>query len=58
MRPANSEVRALLADCSRFAAVTGWQPRTGLREGIGRTTEWWRTRLAMGRVRSQSNFMT
>lgn len=58
MRPANSEVRALLADCSRFAAVTGWQPRIGLREGIRRTTEWWRTRLAMGRVRSQSNFMT
>lgn len=58
MRPANSEVRALLADCSRFAAVTGWQPRIGLREGIGRTTEWWRARLAMGRVRSQSNFMT
>jgi UDP-glucose 4-epimerase len=58
MRPANSEVRALLADCSRFAAVTGWRPRTDLREGIGRTMEWWRSRLAMGRVRSQSHFMT
>ena len=58
MRPANSEVRALLADCSRFAAVTGWKPRIGLGEGIGRTTEWWRARLAMGRVRSQTNFMT
>ena len=58
MRPANSEVRALLADCSRFAEATGWKPRIGLREGIGRTIEWWRARLAMGRVRSQSNFMT
>lgn len=58
MRPANSEVRALLADCSRFAASTGWQPRTSLREGIDRTIDWWRARLAMGRVRSRSDFMT
>jgi UDP-glucose 4-epimerase len=58
MRPANSEVRALLADCSRFESLTGWQAHTSLRDGIGRTIDWWRTRLAMGKVRSQSTFMT
>ncbi len=58
MRPANSEVRALLADSSRFAAIAGWRPRTSLRDGIALTMEWWRDRLAMGRVRSQSDFMT
>lgn len=58
MRPANSEVRALLADSSRFAAATGWAARISLREGLGRTIEWWRNRLAAGQVRRHSHFMT
>jgi NAD dependent epimerase/dehydratase len=58
MRPANSEVRALLADSSRFAAATGWDARISLREGLDRTIEWWRDRLAAGRVRRHSHFMT
>ncbi len=58
MRPANSEVRALLADSSRFAAATGWDARISLREGLDRTIEWWRGRLAAGRVRRHSHFMT
>jgi UDP-glucose 4-epimerase len=58
MRPANSEVRALLADSSRFAAATGWAARINLREGLGRTIEWWRNRLAAGQVRRHSHFMT
>lgn len=58
MRPAHSEVRALLADSSQFAATTGWAPRTGLRGGLSRTLDWWRSRLSAGRVRQQSGFMT
>jgi NAD dependent epimerase/dehydratase len=58
MRPPNSEVRALLADCTRFTAATGWRSRVSLRDGLDRTIAWWRSRLALGRVRSQSDFMT
>lgn len=58
MRPVNSEVRALLADCSRFERETGWRPRTSLREGLERTIAWWLTRVAAGQVRRQKDFIT
>jgi UDP-glucose 4-epimerase len=58
LRPAQSEVRALLADSSRFSADSGWRPRTELREGLARTVEWWRERLAKGAVRRSYNYMT
>jgi NAD dependent epimerase/dehydratase len=58
LRPANSEVRALLADCSRFAHATGWSPRVTLREGLERTVEWWRARLSSKQVRRQKDFIT
>jgi NAD dependent epimerase/dehydratase len=58
MRPGNSEVRALQADSSRLFADTGWHPRTGLKDGLARTVAWWRERLAHGRVRRESTFMT
>jgi NAD dependent epimerase/dehydratase len=58
LRPANSEVRALLADCSRFARATGWSPRVALREGLERTVEWWRARLSGKQVRRQRDFIT
>jgi NAD dependent epimerase/dehydratase len=57
-RPGNSEVRALLADSSHLAADAGWRPVIDLREGLTRTIAWWRDRLASGRVRRQSNFLT
>jgi NAD dependent epimerase/dehydratase len=57
MRPPQSEVRALLADSSRLFANTGWQPTITLREGLERTVEWWRSRLASGRVRATARFM-
>jgi nucleoside-diphosphate-sugar epimerase len=34
------------ADDSAFRAATGWAPTVGLEEGIGRTIDWYRTRLA------------
>ena len=58
LRPANSEVRALLADCTRFAHATGWSPRVTLREGLERTVEWWRGRLSGKQVRRQRDFIT
>lgn len=57
-RPVNSEVRALLADSSRIAAATGWRPRIELKEGLARTADWWRDRLAGGRVRQETTFVT
>ena len=58
LRPPNSEVRALLADCTRFARATGWSPRVSLREGLERTVEWWRGRLSSKQVRRQRDFIT
>lgn len=58
LRPTNSEVRALLADSARFARATGWAPKVTLREGLQRTIDWWRGRLATTQVRRQTDFIT
>jgi NAD dependent epimerase/dehydratase len=58
MRPGASEVRALQADSRRLFGDTGWQPRSNLRQGLARTVDWWRNRLAHGRVRRESTFMS
>jgi NAD dependent epimerase/dehydratase len=58
MRPVNSEVRALLADSGRLNADTGWRTCVDLREGLARTIAWWRDRLAAGRVRRESDFIS
>ncbi len=57
-RPAHSEVRALLADSTRFTAATGWRPRVKLRDGLCRTVNWWRDRLGQGRVRREASYAT
>jgi UDP-glucose 4-epimerase len=56
-RPPQSEVRALLADASAFAKATGWRSAVKLEDGLARTVEWWRGRLAAGGVRPGSDFM-
>jgi NAD dependent epimerase/dehydratase len=58
MRPAGSEVRALLADSRRLNEDTGWRPNVDLREGLARTIAWWRERLAGGLVRREAGYMT
>jgi UDP-glucose 4-epimerase len=58
LRPANSEVLALLADSSRLNALTGWRPSTPLRDGLARTIAWWRDRISHSRVRPESSFIT
>jgi UDP-glucose 4-epimerase len=58
LRPANSEVRALLADAGRFQRVTGWKPRIPLREGLQHTIAWWQARLSGGAVRRHKDLVT
>ena len=58
LRPGTSEVRALQADSRRLFGDTGWQPRSTLKQGLARTVDWWRNRLAHGRVRRESAFMS
>jgi UDP-glucose 4-epimerase len=58
MRPALSEVRALLADSGRFSADTGWRPAVDFHDGLARTIEWWRRRHAEGRIRPSNGFIT
>ena len=40
LRPSKSEVRRLCGDNSKIRALTGWEPRVTLREGLARTIEW------------------
>ena len=58
LRPTNSEVRALLADCTRFVRTTGWSPQVTLQEGLEQTVNWWRGRLSAKQVRRQRDFIT
>ena len=58
LRPTNSEVRALLADSTRFVSATGWSPQLKLREGLKRTVDWWRARLSANQVRREKDYIT
>jgi len=58
LRPAASEVRALLADCRQFSERTGWRSKVSLRQGLGRTVEWWQDRLQRGVVRREHAYIT
>jgi len=40
------DIGSFYADSSRFAAVTGWRSRVGLREGLARTVAFYRAHLA------------
>jgi UDP-glucose 4-epimerase len=40
------DIGSFYADSSRFTAATGWRPRLGLREGLGRTVAFYREHLA------------
>ncbi|MCF6100425.1 SDR family NAD(P)-dependent oxidoreductase [Mesorhizobium muleiense] len=54
LRPANSEVRALLADSARFINATGWRPHVDLSEGLVSTIAYWRERFAEKSVRREN----
>jgi nucleoside-diphosphate-sugar epimerase len=40
VRPPSSEVSRLVSDHSRVTALTGWEPRQTLREGLSLTLDW------------------
>ena len=56
VRPADSEVMALMAASDKLTAATGWKSRVALDEGLARTVDWWRPRL--DRVRDDARFLT
>jgi len=45
VRPEGSEVDRLLADNTKLRALTGWEPKVPLQEGLSRTAEWIRDHL-------------
>jgi NAD dependent epimerase/dehydratase len=57
-RPENSEVMALQADSSKLAAASGWSPEVSLSAGVSQTIEWWRVRIASGKIRATAEYMT
>ncbi|MBK8908184.1 MAG: SDR family NAD(P)-dependent oxidoreductase [Rhodospirillales bacterium] len=57
-RPADSEVRLLLADAERLSTATGWRPRRSLESGLETTVAWWRERIAQGALRPDSGYVT
>jgi UDP-glucose 4-epimerase len=58
IRPAASEVRALLADNTKLLKATGWKPAHSLEEGLQKTIEWWRRRLRDGVARKDTSYLT
>jgi nucleoside-diphosphate-sugar epimerase len=42
---ATIDIGSYHADASAFRVAAGWGPKVGLEEGIGRSLEWFRTRL-------------
>ena len=58
LRPAQSEVLALMAAPDRLHAAAGWLAGTTLEDGLGQTIDWWRRRLAGKSVRQSASYMT
>lgn len=58
LRPAGSEVRALVADSERLKDACDWTPAVDLDTGVAHTVDWWRERIAAGRVRRSSDYLT
>jgi NAD dependent epimerase/dehydratase len=58
LRPAASEVRALVADYSRLESACGWTPDVDLDEGVARTVDWWRGRIETGQIRRSADYLT
>jgi len=57
LRPAKSEVYALVASSEVFRRASGWYPQMTLENGIERTASWWRKRIAEGRIRSSADYL-
>jgi nucleoside-diphosphate-sugar epimerase len=46
LRPPDSEVERLVADCSKAKRILGWEHQTGFEEGLRRTIDWMRGALS------------
>ncbi len=57
MRPANAEVRELIADSQQFVSATGWHPRFDLEKGLEQTVSWWRNRVVKGQMRADAAYI-
>jgi UDP-glucose 4-epimerase len=57
-RPPESEVRALVADAGQLREAGGWAPKVDLAEGVARTVDWWRGRIASGAIRHSAAYLT
>ena len=57
MRPADSEVMALIAQAEKFTAATGWKPRETIDSGLEKTIDWWRDVIDAGRQRRGSDYL-
>lgn len=51
-RPEKSEVERLVCNNSLMKELTGWEPKTSLREGLLKTIEWFRDREKLQRYKS------
>lgn len=52
-RPVGSEVERLLCDCTKLLEMTGYRPGTSIREGLGRTIEWFSSARNLSRYKSE-----
>ena len=57
-RPEASEVKALVADSRLLRDASGWTPAIDLDNGVARTVDWWRARIAVGAVRATADYLT
>ena len=57
-RPSKSEVFTLIAAADRIHTATSWTPNVGLKNGLAKTTEWWRAEIAAGRQRLDTGYQT
>jgi nucleoside-diphosphate-sugar epimerase len=52
IRPKNSEVERLLGCPKKLQALTGWQPRYSVAEGLAETIAWFRVPAHLSRYKN------
>ncbi|MBO89832.1 MAG: NAD-dependent dehydratase, partial [Rickettsiales bacterium] len=56
-RPESSEVFELVANADKFQETTGWVSNVNLRDGLGKTIEWWRQKFENTGLRRDQGMM-
>jgi NAD dependent epimerase/dehydratase len=57
LRPAQSEVRVLVAGTDRLRALNGWSAEISMEAGLAHTIRWWKARLESNRVRPSASYI-